>query len=173
MRRLVAGRARTVRTRSSSSISRTSTSGWRGAIKRLGIPVVYYISPQIWAWRPKRLETIRRFADLVLVIFPFEEAIYRDAGRARRVRRSSADRSRAPAATRSAYLRRSACRLSAPTVAILPGSRPNEVRRILPDLMVAATMIRLHMPSAQFLVARAPNLRRCPFRVAVGGRARR
>src|SRR5687767_15884461 len=49
-------------------------------IKALGIPVVYYISPQIWAWRAKRLGAIRSFADLVLVIFPFEEAIYRDGG---------------------------------------------------------------------------------------------
>ena len=49
-------------------------------VKRLGIPVVYYISPQIWAWRPGRLKTIREIADLVLVIFPFEEAIYRDGG---------------------------------------------------------------------------------------------
>src|SRR5439155_807859 len=49
-------------------------------IKRLGVPVIYYISPQIWAWRARRLETIRTFADRVLVIFPFEEAIYREGG---------------------------------------------------------------------------------------------
>ena len=42
------------------------------AVKRLGVPVVYYISPQIWAWRPGRLATMRRIADRVLVIFPFE-----------------------------------------------------------------------------------------------------
>ena len=48
--------------------------------------------------------------------------------------------------------------MSAPTIAILPGSRPNEVARILPDLMVAAKKIRMRLPSAQFLVARAPNL---------------
>src|SRR5204863_7598746 len=49
-------------------------------IKTLGVPVVYYIGPQIWAWRASRLRTIRRFADRVLVIFPFEEAIYRGGG---------------------------------------------------------------------------------------------
>jgi lipid-A-disaccharide synthase len=48
--------------------------------------------------------------------------------------------------------------MSAPTIAILPGSRPNEVTRILPDLMVAAKKIRMRLPSAQFFVARAPNL---------------
>src|SRR5207244_7998424 len=48
-------------------------------IKRLGVPVIYYISPQIWAWRPGRVKTIRAFADRVLVHFPLEEAIYREA----------------------------------------------------------------------------------------------
>ena len=50
------------------------------AVKRLGVPVVYYVSPQIWAWRPGRINAIGRFADLVLVIFPFEEEIYRQRG---------------------------------------------------------------------------------------------
>ena len=50
------------------------------SIRRFGVPVVYYISPQIWASRPGRLATIRAIADRVLVIFPFEEAIYRDGG---------------------------------------------------------------------------------------------
>ncbi len=63
------------------------------AIKRLGVPVIYYISPQIWASRPGRLATIRAIADRVLVIFPFEAAIYEKRRRAGRVRRPSADRS--------------------------------------------------------------------------------
>jgi lipid-A-disaccharide synthase len=50
------------------------------AIKRLGVPIVYYISPQIWASRPGRLKTMRAIADRVLVIFPFEAAIYEKGG---------------------------------------------------------------------------------------------
>ena len=127
-------------------------------IKRLGIPVVYYISPQIWAWRASRLETIRQVADLMLVIFPFEEEIYRKGNMpVEFVGHPLMDLAR-PTATRSAYLTSLGLSLSAPTIAILPGSRPNEVSRILPDLMVAAKKIRLHIPSAQFLIARAPNL---------------
>jgi len=127
-------------------------------IKALGIPVVYYISPQIWAWRPKRIEAIRRFADLVLVIFPFEEDIYREAGvPVEFVGHPLIDLAR-PSAPRAAFLRSQGFSMSAPTIAILPGSRPNEVSRILPDLMVAAKKIRMRLPSAQFLVARAPNL---------------
>ena len=127
-------------------------------IKALGIPVVYYISPQIWAWRPRRIEAIRKFADLVLVIFPFEEAIYRAAGvPVEFVGHPLVDLAR-PSAPRAAFLNLQRLSQSSPTIGILPGSRPNEVTRILPDLMVAAKKIRLRFPSAQFLVARAPNL---------------
>jgi lipid-A-disaccharide synthase len=127
-------------------------------IKALGIPVVFYISPQIWAWRAKRIDTIRKLADLVLVIFPFEEAIYRDGNvPVEFVGHPLLDLAK-PTATRSRYLTSLGLSLSAPTIAILPGSRANEVTRILPDLMIAAKKIRLHIPSAQFLIARAPNL---------------
>jgi lipid-A-disaccharide synthase len=127
-------------------------------IKALGIPVVYYIAPQIWAWRPKRIEAIRAFADRVLVIFPFEEEIYRKGGvPVEFVGHPLVDLAR-PSMPRAAFLGSQRLSLSAPTVAILPGSRPNEVARMLPDLMMAATKIRLNLPSAQFIVARAPNL---------------
>src|SRR5258708_29683860 len=47
------------------------------AVKRLGVPVVYYVSPQLWAWRPRRIVTMKRIVDRVLPIFPFEEELYR------------------------------------------------------------------------------------------------
>jgi lipid-A-disaccharide synthase len=50
------------------------------ALRRLGIPIVYYISPQLWAWRAGRIETMRQYVDKVLVIFPFEAALYERAG---------------------------------------------------------------------------------------------
>jgi len=127
-------------------------------IRRLGIPVVYYIGPQIWAWRRGRLKTMREFVDRMLVIFPFEEAIYRAGGvPVEFVGHPLVDLVR-PALGRDEFL--SACGLgpSAPTVAILPGSRPNEVRRILPDLVAAADRIRAQVPGVQFVVARAPRL---------------
>src|SRR5215216_5021663 len=52
------------------------------AVRRLGVPVVYYVSPQLWAWRPGRMKTMKAGVDRVLVIFPFEETIYRNAGMA-------------------------------------------------------------------------------------------
>ncbi|HJZ70804.1 MAG TPA: lipid-A-disaccharide synthase [Vicinamibacterales bacterium] len=127
-------------------------------VKRLGVPVVYYISPQIWAWRPKRLETIRKIADLVLVIFPFEEAIYRGGGvPVEFVGHPLIDLAR-PSADRGGFLAAHRLVGGAPTVAILPGSRSNEVSRILPDLVDAAERIAAAVPEVQFVVARAPHL---------------
>ena len=128
------------------------------AIKRLGVPVIYYISPQIWASRPGRLATIRAIADRVLVIFPFEAAIYEKGGvPVEFVGHPLIDLAK-PSATREAFLGGLRLTPSAATVAILPGSRPNEVSRILPDLAAAARLIRRDVPGAQFVVARAPHL---------------
>ena len=128
------------------------------AIKRLGVPVIYYISPQIWASRPGRLATIRAIADRVLVIFPFEAAIYEKGGvPVEFVGHPLIDLAK-PAATRERFLAERGLTPSAPTVAILPGSRANEVSRILPDLAAAARLIGRGVPGAQFVVARAPHL---------------
>jgi lipid-A-disaccharide synthase len=128
------------------------------SIRRLGIPIIYYISPQIWASRPGRLATIRAIADRVLVIFPFEAAIYEKGGvPVEFVGHPLIDLAK-PSATRECFLAGLGLTPSAPTVAILPGSRPNEVSRILPDLAAAARLIRLDIPDAQFVIARAPHL---------------
>jgi lipid-A-disaccharide synthase len=128
------------------------------AIKRLGIPLVYYIGPQVWAWRKGRLATIRRIANRVLVIFPFEEQLYHDAGvPVEFVGHPLVDLA-APSAPREGFLKAQGLNPAAPTIAVLPGSRPNEVARILPDLMAATNEIRAAVPNAQFVVARAPRL---------------
>jgi lipid-A-disaccharide synthase len=127
-------------------------------IKGLGIAVIYYISPQIWAWRPGRLRSIREFADRMLVIFPFEEAIYREGGvPVEFVGHPLVELIAAPV-PRAAFLGRWGLDAEAPTVAVLPGSRPNEVRRILPGLVTAAERIRSVIPRAQFVIACAPSL---------------
>ncbi len=127
-------------------------------IRKLGVPIVYYISPQIWAWRAGRLKTIRELATRVLVIFPFEEQIYRDAGVAAEFVGHPLVDLAVAGESRENLLRRLRFEPSAPVVAILPGSRPNEVRRIFPDLVAAAQHIRRRIPGTQFIVARAPHL---------------
>jgi lipid-A-disaccharide synthase len=94
----------------------------------------------------------------VLVIFSFEEAIYRQAGvPVEFVGHPLIDLAK-PSAPREQFLAARGLSPDAPTVAVLPGSRPNEVSRVLPDLAAAAARIRKAVPDAQFVVARAPHL---------------
>ena len=128
------------------------------AVRRLGVPIVYYISPQLWAWRRGRMKTMGQIADRVLVIFPFEEPIYRDAGiPVQWVGHPLLDVTR-PTASRAAVLSGLGLDPQRPVVALLPGSRHNEVESILPDLVRSATLIRDRLSSAQFVVPRAPHL---------------
>ena len=129
------------------------------AMKKRGIPIVYYISPQLWAWRPGRMKTMKRLADRVLVIFPFEEQIYRDAGvPAKWVGHPLFDL-HPPVRDRSEFLTAVGLDPACVTLALLPGSRTNEVREILPTLVDAALLIRARVPDVQFLIPRAPHLR--------------
>lgn len=128
------------------------------AVRRLGIPVVYYISPQLWAWRPGRMRTLKRLASRVLVIFPFEVAIYEAAGvPVEFVGHPLVDLTPRLEATAEV---RSSLGLAAddPTVALLPGSRANEVKRLLPVLLEAAVRLTAARPALQFVLARAPGL---------------
>jgi lipid-A-disaccharide synthase len=128
------------------------------ALRRLGIPIVYYVSPQLWAWRSGRMQTMKRLVDRVLVIFPFEEPLYAREGVPVRfvghplVDLAHADEPRQP------FLRARGLVPDAPTVALLPGSRPNELRRTIPILTSAVPLIRSRLPAVQFVVACAPNL---------------
>jgi lipid-A-disaccharide synthase len=128
------------------------------AVRRLGVPVVYYISPQLWAWRRGRMKTMRQIADRVLVIFPFEAAIYEAAGvPVEWVGHPLLDVAEPPE-PRERFLRSLGLDHTRPVVALLPGSRRNELRQILPDLARAAALVRNRLPETQFIVARAPHL---------------
>jgi lipid-A-disaccharide synthase len=127
-------------------------------LRRLGVPVVYYVGPQLWAWRPSRIDTIKAGADRVLLIFPFEAQIYRDAGvDARFVGHPLVDLAK-PGQPRSSFLRDRGLVPEAPTVALLPGSRRNELEHTIPRMVAALPLIRARMPDVQFIVACAPNL---------------
>ena len=133
------------------------------AMKRLGVPVVYYISPQLWAWRQGRMKTMKRIADRVLVIFPFEEAIYREAQvPVEWVGHPLLDLT-STVQPRSEFLARHGLDPAAPVVALLPGSRRNEVLQILPGLVEAAALIRYRVPRVQFVAARAAHVGRHLF----------
>jgi lipid-A-disaccharide synthase len=124
----------------------------------LGIPIVYYVSPQLWAWRAGRMNTLRRYISRMLVIFPFEVDIYTKAGvPVEFVGHPLVDLAK-PRHSRVEVLRGAGLDPERPVVALLPGSRPNEINRILPVLTDAVPIVAARVPGVQFLVARAPSL---------------
>lgn len=128
------------------------------AVHQLGVPVVYYVSPQFWAWRPGRVHVMKQFVARALVIFPFEEPFYQQAGiPVEFVGHPLVDLARARE-DREPFLTSLGLDPTRPTIALLPGSRPNELRAIFPVLAKAATLIASKEPRVQFVVARAPNL---------------
>jgi lipid-A-disaccharide synthase len=127
-------------------------------VKKLGIPVIYYISPQLWAWRSGRIRQMQRAVNRVLPIFPFEEAIYQRAGMDVRFVGHPLIDLAAPHSDRGAFLRALNLDPSKPVLALLPGSRANEVERLAGIMAGAIPAIAQQVPGVQFIVARAPNL---------------
>jgi lipid-A-disaccharide synthase len=141
------------------------------AFRSLHIPVVYYISPQLWAWRGGRMASIKRTATRVLVIFPFEEALYRDAGVPVEFVGHPLVELSAAAQSREAFRATVPGRPDAPIVALLPGSRGNEVRRIAPIMAAALPLIRARVPDVRFVVAAAAGLSADVFEPLAGAGA--
>jgi lipid-A-disaccharide synthase len=127
-------------------------------IKKQGIPVVYYISPQLWAWRPGRIKLMKRSVDRVLPIFPFEADLYQRHGiDVRFVGHPLIDLAK-PRLTREAFLKKLNLDPGKPVLALLPGSRKNELERLAPVIASAVPAIAARVAGVQFVVARAPNL---------------
>jgi lipid-A-disaccharide synthase len=139
-------------------------------MRELGVPVVYYVSPQLWAWRPKRIEFLRRYVDRMLVIFPYEVDVYERAGVPVEFVGHPLIDAIPPPAPRERWLRSHGLDPSRPVVALLPGSRPNEVHRILPVLAEACRLVARDLAGIQFLVARAPSLADELFAPVAGAR---
>ncbi len=110
---------------------------WRVArqMRKRGIPVVYYVCPQFWAWRQGRVKLLRKYVNKALVIFPFEEKFYRDRGvDATFVGHPLADLP-APAVTRETYAADHQLDPAKPWITLMPGSRRKEVRMNLPEML--------------------------------------
>jgi lipid-A-disaccharide synthase len=132
---------------------------WRVArqMKKRGIPTVYYVAPQFWAWRQGRVRLIRDYIDKALVIFPFEEQFYRGRGvDATFVGHPLADLPN-PTTTREAYAAQFKLNANKPWITLMPGSRVKEVRMNLPTILAAAKMLG---DGYEFLLPVAPTLER-------------
>jgi len=125
---------------------------------RLGIPVLYFISPQVWAWRTGRIRAIARHVRRLLVIFPFEEEFYRQRGiEVRYVGHPLLDRLSPPPAMDEAR-RRLELEHSATVVGLLPGSRIGELTRHLPLLLRATRRLMMDRPDLRVIIAAAEGL---------------
>lgn len=130
---------------------------WRVArqMRKRGIPVVYYVCPQFWAWRQGRVRLLRKYVNKALVIFPFEEKFYRDRGvDATFVGHPLADLS-APSIDRDAYAATYKLDAAKPWITLMPGSRTKEVRMNLPTMLASAPKLG---SGYEFLLPVAPTL---------------
>ncbi len=126
-------------------------------LKALGVPVLYYIGPTVWAWRPGRLRTIRRRVRRMMLIFPFELRIYEQAGiSAAFVGHPLVERLRTTM-DRCAFFAAQGLNPDRPLVVLMPGSRDGEIAFHMPVLMPALAPIET-ATGAQFLMIKAENL---------------
>jgi lipid-A-disaccharide synthase len=128
------------------------------ALHRRGLKIIYYISPQLWAWRSYRARTIERDVDLLLSILPFEKGWYADRGidHVEYVGHPLAGEVHARA-DRAEFCRQLNLNPRWPIIALLPGSRRKEVERILPPMLEAAALISSRLPEVQFVMVVAPS----------------
>jgi lipid-A-disaccharide synthase len=127
-------------------------------VKKSGIPVIYYISPQVWAWGKGRIQRIARFVDKMIVIFPFEKKLYEKVGVCvdfvghplKDIVRSSMGKEE--------YFFSRQLNVNRPTVGLFPGSREQEVMYHLPEMVEAVTRIKKEKPDLQVLLSISPHV---------------
>ena len=128
------------------------------ALHRRGVKIIYYISPQLWAWRSHRVRNIRRDVDQLLAILPFEPAWYEARGVSHvEFVGHPLTGEVSPRYGRAEFCARHGLDPARPIVALLPGSRRKEFQRILPPMLDAATHITRVRPGVQFVVALSAN----------------
>jgi lipid-A-disaccharide synthase len=130
---------------------------WRVArqMNRRGIPTIYYVAPQFWAWRQGRVRLLRDYIDKALVIFPFEEEFYRDRGVDATFVGHPLAELPSPAITRDAYAAKFHLAPEKPWITLMPGSRVKEVRMNLPTILESAARLGTDY---EFLLPVAPTL---------------
>ena len=126
--------------------------------KQIGIKVLFYVSPQVWAWRPGRVVTYGKAIDMMAVIFPFETPYYEKQGvPVRYVGHPSVDKVK-PLRSREDDFDLFGLDAQKPVVGLLPGSRVNEIRRLLPLMLDAAVLLKQRIGDVQFVLPQADSI---------------
>lgn len=129
-------------------------------IKKRGIKVIYYISPQVWAWKAGRVEQIRKYVDNMLVIFRFEQDFYARRGIPVDFVGHPLIDAVAIKIPKKEFLQTHGLDAEELTISLLPGSRENEVNALLPVMLGAAGILRAEFPRIQFIVLKAHTIER-------------
>jgi len=127
-------------------------------VSRRGIPILYYIPPQVWAWGRGRLKQLRAIGPTIAAVLPFERAFYAGSGLEVTFVGHPLIGEVRPQTTRGRFLRRAGLDPNRPVIGLLPGSRISELRRHLPVLETATAQLRKKSPRVQFMVAAAPDM---------------
>jgi lipid-A-disaccharide synthase len=126
--------------------------------KKRNIPVIYFISPQVWAWGSERIESIKKYVDRMMVVFGFEEEIYKKHNvPVKFVGHPLLDIVK-PQLDRNCFRKTHNISENVSLIALLPGSRNNEVQRLLPVFILSAEIIRQEIKDAMFIIAKSPFL---------------
>ncbi|MFM1907959.1 MAG: hypothetical protein RLZZ591_1636 [Pseudomonadota bacterium] len=129
------------------------------SLKHIGIPTVHFVSPSVWAWRPERVEKIRRSVDHVLCIFPFEPELLGQHGIAATYVGHPLANLIPMLPDREAARARLRLQGAGPLVAVLPGSRSSEIDYLAPRFLAAVRKIKLARPDTQFVLPTMPTFR--------------
>jgi lipid-A-disaccharide synthase len=124
-------------------------------LSRQGVPVIYFVSPQLWAWKKHRIRSVQRYVDRMLVIFPFEERFYHDRGVDAEFVGHPLAEIDPPTVSRVDFARQSGLDPAKTWIGLLPGSRGKEIRLNLPEMVQAAALLQ---DDAEFLLPLAPTL---------------
>jgi lipid-A-disaccharide synthase len=127
---------------------------------RLGVPVIFFVSPQLWAWKKHRIKLVQTYVTRMLVIFPFEEPFYRERGVDAEFVGHPLAELPLPAVSREQFATENSLDPAAVWIGLLPGSRPKEIRDNLPEMLEAARALanRSAKPTPQFLIPLASTL---------------
>ncbi len=124
-------------------------------LHRQGVPVVYFVSPQLWAWKKYRIRSVQRYVDRMLTIFPFEERFYHDHGVEAEFVGHPLAEVEPPSISREEFARQAHLDPAKTWIGLLPGSRGKEIRLNLPEMIRAAALLG---SDPEFLIPLAPTL---------------